>query len=60
MTAQAPQPRDHDKRRRQLITETKGILKTDKYSGGQFRQWKHQVINLMGSHEPELRDMLKT
>eukprot|EP00972_Heterocapsa_arctica_P056818 8387177-Heterocapsa_arctica.AAC.1 len=31
-------------RRRQPITETKGFLKIDTYTGGQsvFRQWKHQ------------------
>ena len=49
-------------RRKQPITESKGFLKIDKYTGGQtlFRQWKHQVTNLMCSHEPELREMLKT
>ena len=51
------QPRQ---RHRQPITESKGFLKIDKYIGGPFRQWKHQVTNLMASHEPELREMLKS
>eukprot|EP00972_Heterocapsa_arctica_P025744 3788803-Heterocapsa_arctica.AAC.1 len=55
--------KEHKERRRIPITETKGFLKIEEYSGEtnkqQFRQWKHQVVNLMGSHEPELRNMLQ-
>ena len=51
------QPRQ---RHRQAITESKGFLKIDKFTGGPFRQWKHQVTNLMASHEPQLREMLRS